>query len=209
MHKLSLTAVLLLFAFTALADDRAVLDAEQIFADFLDAHGAVETIDSGLLSKVDGDDRATWQGRRDAARSQLDARLKDLTLEPLTPANSRVVSSMQRTFDELTDPGASMAPDRKCQDATRPEKDVDVLQTTLYACFDEVGNRLTFEGELITRGGALQRLQEIEEPARRKALFMAMAPLWKAVNGKNELAESLPAHDRHGGDRLQEQAFAD
>ena len=188
MRKVAFPAVLLLFAFTALADERAVLETEQIFADFLDAHGAVETIDSGLLSKVDGDDHATWQGRRDAARSQLEARLKDLKLEPLTPANSRVVSSMQRTFDELTDPGASMAPGRKCQDATRPEKDVDVLQTTLYACFDEVGNRLTFEGELITRGGALQRLQEIEEPARRKALFMAMAPLWKAVNGKNELA---------------------
>jgi hypothetical protein len=177
MRKPTLSAFLLLLALpcaAAHASERAVLEAEQIFADFLDAHGAVETIDSGLRSEIEGDDRATWQRRRDEARAKLEARLKDLQRAELASPDDRAVRNMQLTFDELTDPGASMAPDRKCADATRPEKDVDVLQTTLYACFDEVGNQLTFEGERITRGGALQQLQEIEEPARRKALFMAM-----------------------------------
>jgi hypothetical protein len=179
---------LLLFSLAAVSDERAVLDAELIFADFLDAYGAVETIDSGLLSVVDGQGRSAWQSRRDNAHSQLDVRLKDLARAELSASESRVVSKMQGTFDELTDPGASMVPDRKCADATRPESDADALQAALYACFDEVGNRLTFEGERITRGGALQRLQQIEEPARRKALFMTMAPLWEAVNGGNEPA---------------------
>ena len=170
----------------ALADDRAVLDAEQVFADFLDAHGALETIDSGLRSEIEGNGRDVWLRRRDEARSQLDVRLKNLTSAQLAPADVRVVGKMRGTFNELTDPGASMAPDRKCQDKARLELDADALQTALYACFDQVGNQLTFEGERITRGGALQRLQAIEEPARRKALFMAMAPLWEAVNGSND-----------------------
>ena len=192
VHKLNLprvlhTALLLPFLSTAaIADDRTVLEAEQVFADFLDAYGAVETIDSGLVTEVDGSDRATWQKRRDGAVSQLTARLRAVNATKLAPSDVRVLHRMTYTFEELSDPGSSMAPGRKCHDATKPQTDVDVLQTTLYACFDEIGNRLTFEGERITRSGALQRLQEIEEPARRKALFMAMAPLWEAVNGKNE-----------------------
>ena len=182
----SVATALLLFALTAAADNRAVVEAERIFADFLDAHGAVETIDSGLVSAVEGDDRATWQGRRDQARADLDARLQNLAREQLSATEARVVSRMRSTFAELTDPGTSMAPDHKCQDAQGREKNVHVLQTALYACFDEIGNRLNFEGEPITRGGALQRLQSIGEPARRKALFMAMAPLWESVNGRNE-----------------------
>ncbi|HZF26696.1 MAG TPA: hypothetical protein VEZ88_10590 [Steroidobacteraceae bacterium] len=178
--------LLTLLASAASADDRAVFDAEEVFANFLDAHGAVETIDSGLLARVDGSDRATWQKRRDDAVSQLTISLKHLSATKLTPSDTRVVQHMTATFDELSDPGASMAPAYKCADATRPQTDVDVLQATIYSCFDQVGNRLAFEGERITRSGALQRLQEIEDPARRKALFFAMAPLWEAVNGKDE-----------------------
>lgn len=186
MRTLAITTVLTLLALTASADVPAVLETEQIFADFLDAHGAVETIDSGWVAKIDGEDRAVWQRRRDQARAELDARLKKLEDEKLPAPEARVVSKMRGTFNELNDPGASMAPDQKCQDARRPDRDVDALQTALYACFDEIGNHLVFEGKQITRGGALQQLQAIEEPARRKAQFMAMAPLWEAVNGKNE-----------------------
>ena len=186
MRKSFPTAILLVVAFGAAADDPATVETEQIFADFLDAHGALETIDSGLSSQIESQDRAAWQRRRDETSAELQKRLKNLGREQLTPSETRVVSKMQLTFDELSDPGSAMAPDRKCHDATRPEKDVDVLQAALYACFDEIGNRLDFEGAHVTRGGALQRLQEIEEPARRKALFMALAPLWAAVNGKND-----------------------
>ncbi|HEY7379463.1 MAG TPA: hypothetical protein VH542_12320 [Steroidobacteraceae bacterium] len=179
-------ALLLLSQTVAVAGDQQVLRTEQVFADFLDAYSAVETIDSGLLKEVDGRDGATWRKRRDAAVTQLTSSLKTLQAARLSAADTRVVSHMSATFDELSDPGASMAPDRRCEDATQPQTDVDVLQTTIYACFDQVGNRLVFEGERITRSGALQRLQEIEEPARRKALFFAMAPLWEAVNGRNQ-----------------------
>jgi hypothetical protein len=173
-------------ALTARADVPEVLETEQIFADFLDAHGAVGTIDSGWVARIEGEDRAAWQRRREQARAALDVRLQKLEGEKLAAPEGRVVSRMRATFNELNDPGASMAPEQKCQDAKRPDRDVDALQTALYACFDEIGNHLVFEGKQITRGGALQQLQAIEEPARRKALFMAMAPLWEAVNGTNE-----------------------
>jgi hypothetical protein len=186
VRTLAITTVLYLLALTASADVPAVLETEQIFADFLDAHGAVETIDSGWVARLEGEDRAAWQRRRDQARAELEVRLKKLEGEKLPALEARVVSRMRGTFNELNDPSASMAPDQKCQDAKRSDRDVDALQTALYACFDEIGNHLVFEGKQMTRGNALQQLQAIEEPARRKALFMAMAPLWEAVNGKNE-----------------------
>jgi hypothetical protein len=45
---------------------------------------------------------------------------------------------------------------------------------------------LRFEGATIDRGTALQLLHVVEEPARRKAIFEAFAPLWAALNGRNE-----------------------
>jgi hypothetical protein len=168
------------------AGARTVLETEQVFANFLDANSAVDTIDSGLLDTVVGGDRGAWQQRRESAVSQLTASLKNLKTAKLTLADMRVVQHMAATFDELSDPGASMRPAYQCADAAKPQSDVDILQATIYSCFDQVGNRLDFAGERITRSGALQRLQEIEDPARRKALFFALAPLWEAVNGKDE-----------------------
>ena len=172
----------------AQAENSDLLQAEELYADFLDAYGSVETIDSGLVKKVDGRDRPFWKDRREKARGALILRLEQLRGQQLPAEEARVLQKLKATFEELSDPGSSMAPGRKCADAAQPQGDVDVLQTILYACFDEVGNQLSFEGERITRGGALQRLQELQEPARRKALFMAMAPLWEAVNGKNRPA---------------------
>jgi hypothetical protein len=162
----------------------AVQSVEQTYADFLDAHGAVETIDSGLVSVVEGSDRSAWAEILDAKRTQLAQQLPKVRVDGLPPQDARAVTLMRRTFEELAgEASASMAPTARCSDSRRRDAELTVLQESLYACFDEIGNRLAFEGRTITRGAALQRLQEIEEPERRKTLFMAMAPLWQAVNG--------------------------
>jgi imidazolonepropionase-like amidohydrolase len=170
------------FAAAEIADP-SVLAAERHFADFLDAHGAVETIDSGLLQQVDGRDRSAWLQVRDSGRRLLSQRLPRLREQGLSAEELRAVRAMRTTFDELAGPGASMAPTRACRDASRTDAGLDDLHAALYACFDEIGNRVRFEGRQLTRSGALQLLQEVEDPVRRKDLFLALAPLWDAVNG--------------------------
>ncbi|MGH8284589.1 MAG: hypothetical protein ACRETT_02350, partial [Steroidobacteraceae bacterium] len=54
-------ALLLLMSCAASAETGPLLAAEQCFADFLDAHGAVETIDAGTLREIDGKGRSYWQ----------------------------------------------------------------------------------------------------------------------------------------------------
>ncbi len=172
-----------LFVLVALlGTPQSVSDLERHFADFLDAHGARETIDSGLVTEIDGRDRSAWHRVREDEMRAVAAGLERLEARKLTPADERLVRSMRATFDELAESG-SMAPSRKCADRAGMKLDLDALEEALYACFDEVGNHIRFEGREVTRSGALQMLQEIAEPERRKALFMAMEPLWRAVNG--------------------------
>jgi hypothetical protein len=57
------------------------------------------------------------------------------------------------------------------------------LQVALYACFEEIGNRISFEGRTVVRTTAWQWLQEFDDGERRKRLFFAFGPLWSAVNG--------------------------
>jgi hypothetical protein len=176
----SLPALSLLFA--AVVAPLSVTELERHFADFLDAHGAQETIDSGLVDEIDGRDRETWHRVRDDEVRAVAAGLKHLESRKLAPEEERLVRSMRTTFDELAGSG-SMTPSRKCADGASTNLPVDAVKEALYACFDEVGNHIRFEGREVTRSGALQMLQEIAEPERRKALFMAMEPLWRAVNG--------------------------
>jgi hypothetical protein len=174
---------LAVLSMSAHAANPTVTAAEQSYADFLDAHGALETIDSGLLRAVEGRDRPAWQQARERAVADFRDRTAELRAATLDAEDARALRLMRLTFDELAGNGAgSMTPKRKCSEAHQPDVDLATLQASLYACFDEIGNRLSFEGETLTRGAALQRLQELPEPARRKALFLAMAPLWEAVN---------------------------
>ena len=61
--------------------------------------------------------------------------------------------------------------------------DAATLQIALYTCFEEIGSRIDFEGRAIVRTTALQTLQQLAQSERRRRLFMALSPLWIAVNG--------------------------
>ena len=45
---------------------------------------------------------------------------------------------------------------------------------------------LDFEGEKVTRVGAFDLLTRMDEPERRKKLFLQFVPLWQSINGKSE-----------------------
>ena len=79
----------------------------------------------------------------------------------------------------------SLHPRVVCGDGARRDSDATTLQIALYACFEEIGSRIDFEGRTIVRTTALQQLQQLEDGARRKRMFLAFVPLWTAVNGAN------------------------
>jgi len=88
------------------------------------------------------------------------------------------------TFSENI--SAPFSPRNNCQDSKRKDLDYASLRKALVACFVEIGGSMSFEGGKINRQTALDLLHEIQEPERRKVVFAALGPLWKALNGDNE-----------------------
>jgi len=173
-----------------------VAQLEQIYADAVDAIGVISTIDSGLFSTYREKDRAAWKRLYTEKRAQLVAGLSTLPTEDLSPslsqADARVVGIMRNALQSTLpeDPNASSGaigpPSGSCKNASRKDLDAAALQHALYSCFGEVGNNLSFEGKRVTRDSAIAMLGQIDDPQRRKALFLAFVPLWETINGKDE-----------------------
>ncbi|HLQ13494.1 MAG TPA: hypothetical protein VK130_09665 [Steroidobacteraceae bacterium] len=164
-------------------DERRIDAAEPVFADFLDAAGAIETIDSGLTSRFDGLDRAAWKARFERSLQILNAALAAVSPDGMSAPGRRALAGMRSGITFRT--GASLAPAGLCADAARPSATGRELRTALYACFSSAGDAIQFEGHSYTRGDALGLLEQLAEPERRRALFMAMEPLWRAVDTDN------------------------
>ena len=161
---------------------------EGLYADWLDAVGALSAIDSGSSGKVAGRGRSGWTLRLQTLGESLDRALAALDAVPLGAADSRVLAAMKKGRAEnapetpAADPKAAAI---RCSDSGTGAADANSLQLALYACFEEIGSHIEFEGRSIVRTTALQELQELPQSERRRELFMALSPLWLAVNDSN------------------------
>ncbi len=164
-----------------------VAAAEQAFLDYLDARGAVGFLESGKVDRFEGQQLAAWRQRLDERRRTLDAGLAAVSGAPLDPADARAVAAMRRSLEALdteeTTPGGR---EPQCAEAQGRDLGYAALRAALVSCYVAHGNQMRYEGGTIDRGTALQLLHVIEEPARRRAVFDAFAPLWASLNGRNE-----------------------
>ncbi|HWG71280.1 MAG TPA: hypothetical protein VN692_17820 [Steroidobacteraceae bacterium] len=185
-HVLIACAAGLVCASPANAGDASGLhEAEQRYAAFLDAYGAREAIDSGLLHQVDGKDRPYWDRRFATERHALEVSLRGLSGRALSGGDAALSASLQAGLAYFGDESTSASPDARCADASRPATADGPLREALVSCFREIGNRIQFEGHEMTRVAALQLLQSLEPATRREQLFQALRPLWQAIDGDN------------------------
>jgi hypothetical protein len=159
---------------------------EADYADWLDAVGAVSTIDSGLTPRVAGRKREAWAARLRTLTARLEHALAQPDPEALSPEDAPVLEAIRKGFaDNAPEAPAADDPHSRigCADGAQHDADLAALQIALYACFEQIGSRIDFEGHPIVRTTALQTLQQLEGGERRKRLFLALSPLWIAVNG--------------------------
>ena len=168
------------------ADSEKVSAVEYLYADVSDANSILATIDSGLLSTYQGKDRAAWEKLYRKKRAKLAKELERLPASGLSGGDTRAIAAMRKQMKAFTGGGALFSPAAKCQDAARKDISYPDLKSALVACFVEIGNSLNFEGNKINRVSALDLLHETSDPSRRKAVFFAFVPLWRAINGNNE-----------------------
>src|SRR4030095_1271705 len=180
-----LTAALARQGPAAGAQAAALPQIESAYADFNDASGAIGLIESGFKDSYEGRTRGEWQRLQLDARKEVVDGLAGLPDRGLAPADRRAVEIMRRSMADFEETG-SLAPTGKCQDAHRKDIEYAALREALYACFGALSNSLDFEGEKVTRVGAFDLLTRMNEPERRKKLFLTFVPLWQAINGKSE-----------------------
>jgi hypothetical protein len=162
---------------------------ESAYADFNDSAGAVGLIDSDptrYQAGYDGKGRTAWVQIYQARRTQLLHGLKQLHMDGQPAADRRALEVMREALKAAGPTPTSLAPIGHCKDAQRRDRSLLALQQALYGCFAELGNRLPFENGTLTRVDALGLLASLQEPARRKALFLAFEPVWHALNGNDE-----------------------
>jgi len=177
------------FAAVVLGDTSAtdpVAATEIIYADLLDANGALSSIDSGLMKSYDGKDRESWKRTYREKRNALVAHLAKLPTDGVSRANARAVTLMRASLSDFPADGSTLSPTGKCGDSQNPGLAYDALRAALYSCFDELANNLQFEGGTVNRVSAFSLLEQIKEPQRRKKLFLAFNPLWEAINAKDQ-----------------------
>jgi len=154
---------------------------ETAYADMNDALGAVGLIESGYTASHAGRDRDAWTRELEAQRNAVRAGLVTIEADKLSEEDQRAVHLMRKAM-EPTDASADLAVVGRCADARQGGLAYTALSEALVACFDEYGNNIEFEGAGHTRVAALDLLAQINEPGRRKALFMAFVPLWRTIN---------------------------
>ncbi len=170
------------------ADSKQVAEVENIYADLNDAFSIIATTDSGLFTSYRGRDRAAWERVYREKRKKFSERLARLPGHDLSENDAKAIAAMRKQFATLSETiSAPFSPGGKCQDAGRKDLDYASLRRALLVCFTENANNVSFEGGKINRQSVLDLLHEIEEPERRRAVFMALAPLWHAINGNNDL----------------------
>ncbi len=173
----------------ASTDAGPLAPTEALFLEFLDAANAVDYIDSGFVAEYEGRDLAAWDARRLDRHKALIASIETLDEPNLPPNDTAALAAIRVTLADRGDPGpaaANVPESLACKDAGNKDLDYEALSEVLTSCYREIGNQLKFEQGTIDRGSALGLLGDLEEPARRKALFDAFLPLWAALNGNNE-----------------------
>jgi hypothetical protein len=184
--------LMLLVTGAAIAQNTAkpLLRMEKTYADFNDAYGAVSLIDSNPgrypNHRYAGRSRETWQRIYVATRSQLKESLKTMPAPQLSAADARAVQLMRAAVAESPAIPTSLAPVGHCSNAQRQDIRLQPLQAALYACFAELANSLQFEHSTVSRVAAFDMQTRMEDPQRRKALFMSFLPLWRSLNGGSE-----------------------
>ncbi|MEO7027366.1 MAG: hypothetical protein ABI056_07420, partial [Caulobacteraceae bacterium] len=164
---------------------------ESAYADWLDATYAVSTLSAGALARIDGRDLLAWRTALTTSAAKLKADLARAGRQALNGEDARALRHMRSAFAEPPDaPAATTAQEAgaRCETASDRRLGRAALSAALYGCFEHFGNHIVFEGRTIARTTALELLQELDDGGRRKALFAALTPLTRRIDGDDSPA---------------------
>jgi hypothetical protein len=164
--------------------------AESLYLDTRDLRDHIDVLDaSGASATSDGTTRPTLVHRYDSLRARLATRLVAVDSIGLNPVDRRALVLMRRTL--AGDLGDAPAPDTG-RTATAPDcgydsasvaGGADSLRARIYACYGWTQAHLVVDGDTVDRLTLLGDIGQTEDPDRRRQQFLALAPVWRSMNG--------------------------
>jgi hypothetical protein len=125
------------------------------------------------------------------AASRVHALIEAVPLKRLSAADARALGFLKEELAEFessaVSESAGPAPDPPdCAEpypTTLRAAGLDSLTKRTFACYGAAARRIVVDGETLDRLSILGLLGRTDDPARRRRLFLALAPVWRSVNG--------------------------
>jgi hypothetical protein len=151
--------------------------------------------EAGRAAAADGTPLAMLGLRHDSLRLRLASRLAAVDSASLRGDDARALGVMRRTLARdlgplsgtrtTSEPAAGARP--RCEYdaaalAVGPDG-LDSLRRRLYACYGWVQSHVLVDADTLDRLSILGALARTSDAARRRALFLALGPVWRSVNG--------------------------
>jgi hypothetical protein len=132
--------------------------------------------------------------RYGTARDGLRAELPAASVSGLGSDDRRALEIMKRalekdlTEEKETPPAPAAEPqnadcDYDAAALAGGQDGMTALSERMYACFGQAARHLPFEGKTLDRLTIFSLLPVTDDPDRRRRIFLAMQPVWKAING--------------------------
>ncbi len=127
-------------------------------------------------------------------RRKFSARLAAVDSSALGADDIRALGVMRRTLaqslDSLASPVPASPPARPHCTYNPPSvaaapNGLDSLRKRIYSCYAWAQSHVEIDGDTLDRLTVLGALGRTEDPTRRRRLFLALAPVWRSVNGDN------------------------
>ena len=198
--------------------------AESSYAAVRDLRDRVDVaLSAGARTTPDGTRLEAVAVRYDSLRARLAARLSAVDSAALVGEDVRAFGLMRRTLARDLGPvsvpvAAPGAAETTPVSARRPDcaydaraiaaapNALDSLRARIYACYGWSQSRVAVGGDTLDRLSILGAIGRTDDAARRRELFLALAPVWRSMNGENAARSpyrqliALEARARGGGE---------
>lgn len=173
------------------------------------------TLAAGQRTTPDGTPLSSLVGHYDSLRTGLAVRLSAVDSGALAGDDARALGVMRRSLARDLGP---IAPTSSGRAPARPDcaydarvlaaepNALDSLRARIYACYGWAQSHVAVGADTLDRLSILGALGRTDDAARRRELFLALAPVWRSINGEHAAASpyrrllGLEASARGGGE---------
>lgn len=152
------------------------------------------TVNRLAATSLTGVSAETLRVREREARERFGAELAAAPSRVVPSADSTALAAMQSAWEG----GLSTPPEEAGDSASPPPCDYDAaslgegpgglerLTGQVLACYGAAASRIVVDGDTLNRLAVLELVSRLDDPARRRRLFLALDPVWHSVNGADE-----------------------